>query len=116
MPPGSLAGLVSIIDFALPAEAVVVVARSVSSAKLPISMPHESVHFTARSCLTSLIALRNGWILAPWGSVLNFSASVAIVISDPPAALDRSEITGTGVKIVSMIGWSGLVASTTCCR
>ena len=108
-----------IIDFALPAEAVVVAARSLLSVKLPIRTPQVSSppsHFTARSCLTSLIALRKGWILAPSGSVLNFSASVAIVISEPPAALDRSEMTGTGVKIVSMIGWSGLVASAICFR
>ena len=66
--------------------------------------------------MTVLIASRNGLIFGPPARVLNVSARVAMVTSSPPAALDRSEMTGIGVKIVSMIGWSGLVASTTCWR
>jgi hypothetical protein len=36
--------------------------------------------------LISLIASRNGLIFGPPAMVLNFSASVAMVISSPPAA------------------------------
>ena len=69
-----------------------------------------------RGALTVLIASRNGLILGPAGSVLKVSARVAMVTALPPAALDRSEMTGIGVKIVSMTGCSGLVASMTCSR
>ncbi len=111
--------VLSIIEPALPAETRVVVAWPFLSWKLPMRMPQVSSpasQLTVSSCLTSLIALRNGWIFAPPGRVLNFSASVAIVTSSPPAALERSEMTGIGVKIVSMIGCNGLLASTICCR
>ena len=94
---------------------LVVATRLRSSLKLPISTPQSaSVHVTLVNALIVLIASRNGLIFAPPGRVLNVSPSDAMVTAFPPAAFDRSEITGMGVKIVSMTGWSGLVASTSC--
>ena len=69
-----------------------------------------------RKSLVVLIASRNGLIFGPPAIVLKVSARDAIVTSSPPAAYDRSEITGIGVKIVSMTGCNGLVASMTCWR
>ena len=115
--------VLSIIAVALPADTVVVVTRVVDSTKLPMLTPQfvpllgSSLHSTPFSSdRTVWIAWRNGLIFAPPGSVLKVSARVAMVMAEPPAAFDRSEMTGTGVKMVSITGCSGLVASTICCR
>ena len=87
--------------------------------KLPMVMLHPLPPLQPMLSLTRftvLMALRNGSIFGPPARVLKTCASVARVISSPPAAVERSEITGIGVKIVSMIGSMGLVASSTWLR